>query len=481
MQKTIWAFLGMLVLAMTLLVACGEDDDAPRDLTAGSGGAATQSESFAGDPDATSRDDAATDGGGAFGAVAPPGQPAPGNTGVSESPADQAAGGDEGEAGQVTAQQLTDGRVIIYTSWMVVEVEDVSLATQQAQTAMAGLGGMLFGQETTTEPYARTVLIFKVSPDDFQEALRRLEELGKLESQQVSTDDVTERVVDLESRITTAEASVERLRAFLASATDLEGVAQIEAQLLQRETDLELLRGQLRTIQSQAALATIYVTLTEPQPEEPEAAVELGQTAYLGHDDGDRCPGDDELEVDENDEVTVCFAIENTGNLALTEIEVSDGGLDLDEEDFVVLEGSLEGPLEPGELLVGYFETDAEFGSYASPRFSAVAVDEDGDTVRIGISVDEEPVELDVNEDTSVPSFVDGLSNSFGALISLGLIAILAVGVAIPFLWVPLLVVGLWILGRRMAANRTRRPASMATTAAAPGDEAARSDTSSDD
>ena len=347
---------------------------------------------------------------------------------------------------------------------MVVIVDDVPLATQQAPAAIAGLGGLVFGQDTVTEPRARTVLTFKVLPEDFDEALDRLAELGKLESQRVSTDDVTERVVDLESRITTSAASVERLRTFLGQATTLEGVAQIEFQLLQRETDLERLRGQLRTLEGQAALATIFLTLTEPEPDEREAMVELVETAYLGHNDGDRCPGDDELSVTENEAITICFEIENTGNLALTEIEVRDVGLDLDDDDFIVLEGSLDGPLEPGEVLIGYFELDAELHGFASPRFSAVPVDEDGDKVRLGIGVDADVVELDVTEDDSVTSFSDGLSDSFGALATAGQLAVLGVAVAIPFLWVPLLLLALvWVI-RRMMLSRTRTAPVAATS-----------------
>jgi hypothetical protein len=60
---------------------------------------------------------------------------------------------------------------------------------------------------------------------------------------------VTERVVDLRSRVATNEVSVERLRDPLSDAKNLEDVARLEIQLLERETTLETLRGQLRTIE----------------------------------------------------------------------------------------------------------------------------------------------------------------------------------------------------------------------------------------
>ena len=453
MRKPIWLAVSALVAAMMLLVACGESgsDDSDTSRTTGDGFAL-------GAPDESQRA-----GGGAGGiddgasaeSEAPVGAPPPEPGNNSPFVGDSDGGGDDLQP--VALQQIGDGRVIIYTSSMVVVVEDVSTATLEAQTRMAALGGLVFGQNTTTEPFPRTVLTFKVLPEDFQEALSRLADLGKLESQQVSTDDVTERVVDLESRIITAEASVERLREFLANATDLDGIAQIEAQLLQRETELERLRGQLRTIQDQAALATIFLTLIEPTPDADEARVELVQSAYLGHDDGGRCPGDDELTIDEDQPMTVCFSIENTGNLALTEIELRDGGLDLDEDDFTVLEGSLD-RLAPGERLIGYFDATAELDRFPSPRFTAVVVDDEGEPIRLPIGVELEPLELEVIEDTSVPSFTEGLSGSWETVQTLGQVAVLAVGVAIPFFWVPLILVGLIWAGRRLSPNG-RRPA----------------------
>jgi hypothetical protein len=458
-----WAMVGVLVAAMMLLVACGEDgsNDSETSRTDDALAATAPEELLLQSTGGGADGDA---GGGAAAATADRepslGAPQPGNTGVLE----ETFAVDEGSA-PVAFQQIGDGRIIIYTSNMLVEVEDVSLATRQAQTAIAGLGGLVFGQDTTTEPFPRTVLTFRVLPDEFQAALNLLAGLGDLESQQVSTNDVTDRVVDLESRITTSEASVERLREFLSNAVDLEDVAQLEAQLLQRETNLELLRGQLRTVQDQAALATIFLTLVEPTPDAPEARVELVQTAYLGGDEGARCPGDDELEADEGDALTLCVEVENTGNLALSELEVRDGGLDLDEDDFVVLEGSLAGPLEPGDRLVGYFEMTAEPFTNASPRFSAVVIDEDGEPIRVPIGTEVEAVELDVAEDTSVPSFMDGLTGSLGAVFVLAQVGVLALGVAIPFFWAPLIVVGLIWLGRRMTPRRA-----MPTPATSEGD-----------
>ena len=450
MKLRTW-FGTLLIGAMLSLVACGgsgdDDSNAPPASEGDSAGAA-----FATSGESTTRDSA--DGGADL--MVPQAAPAPASSGDDRSaPTENSTVAGDAGLEPVALQQVAGSRQIIYLSSMVVIVEDVSLATQQAQAEIAGLGGLVYGQDSTTSPRPRTLLTFKVLPEDFQEALSRLAGLGELETQQISADDVTDRVVDLESRIITNEASVTRLRAFLDNATDLETVASLERELLSRETSLELLRGQLRTIQDQVGLATIFLTLIEPEPPMPEARVELTQTAYLGTDEGARCPDDDELTVDEGESITVCIIVENTGNLALTEIEIRDNSLDLDEDDFVVLEGSLE-LLEPEQRLVGYFETTAEIGRFTSPTFSAVAVDEDGEPIRVPIDVERELVELDVIEDTSVPGFIEGLTGSLAALLVLAQVGILALGVLLPFIWVPLLAIGGISFARRRMPRRQR-------------------------
>ena len=148
-------------------------------------------------------------------------------------------GSDADGIDEVAVQVRQAARQIIFTADLVVAVTDVAASEAEASRIIEDLDGFLFGQQSVGLPEPTSILTFKIEPDRFQEALDRLGDIGEVRSQNVSADDVTDRIVDLESRIATAETSVERLRELLSDANSVEAIAALEGQLLQRETELE--------------------------------------------------------------------------------------------------------------------------------------------------------------------------------------------------------------------------------------------------
>ncbi len=367
---------------------------------------------------------------------------------------DLATGGDSAESpledplgsGALTVQAnpIDLGRDIVYTASIAVEVNDVAEATREASRIMQRFGGLLFGQETTGSPEPRTMLVFRVLPEDFSEALDALGSIGTVRNQQVSADDVTERVVDLESRINTAAASVERLRTLLENATNINDIADLENQLLQRETNLEALRGQLRTVQDQVDLATITLTITEAVI---RPSISVSVTSYPGAaDQGLSCPGSANLVVDEGTLTTVCFEIRNTGDTSLTDIQLNDPVLELELDDLTPVFIQPEEILEPGQSAVYFYELTAEQTFRLQTRVSAVAIDENGDPLPGRGVASTATATLQAVDPGGLPTFRDGLEASWEALVTLGELLVLAVGAILPFVWIVPIV---WYVRRR--------------------------------
>ena len=158
---------------------------------------------------------------------------------------------------------------LILTGSIAVVVEDLDRAVTRVGRIATGAGGLVFGEQTSRTTDPGSVLTLKVPPASFDRVLDDLAALGEAEDRQIGSENVTSQVVDLDSRIATAEASVDRLRALILRAEDIDDIAVLENELLNRETTLETLRGERRTIGEQVALATITVTLT-PTPGSPD-------------------------------------------------------------------------------------------------------------------------------------------------------------------------------------------------------------------
>ncbi|MDH3606125.1 MAG: DUF4349 domain-containing protein [Acidimicrobiia bacterium] len=341
--------------------------------------------------------------------------------------------GTDGIAAPVVFQTPDFGRDIIFTAEISVAVTDVAVAGDRATREISALGGFLFGQRTTGAPNPVSVLTFKVLPEDFTDALDKLGEIGEIRSQNVSASDVTDRIVDLESRILTAEASVERLRELLASAGGVAVVVQVETELLQRETQLETLRGQLRTLEDQVGLATIVVTLSEAAT---QPSVDLMVTAYAGFDGlGQGCPGDFGLGIEQNTEATVCFEIFNTGDTPLINVELNDPVLDITLEDLTVVSGEPAEQLEPGESLIFAFEITPERDLRTQTRVSATPLNQDGDPQEGRAVANTTSILIDAVDPGGIAGFSEGLDASLSFLANLGRLLILGAGVLLPFIW----------------------------------------------
>jgi hypothetical protein len=107
-------------------------------------------------------------------------------------------------------------------------------------------------------------LVLRVPVEALDDVTDRVADLGEVTLRAGSAEDVTEQLVDLESRVATQRASIERLEALLGEAARLRDVLAIEAQLTARQAELESLLARQEAVTGQADLATLSVTLTTP-------------------------------------------------------------------------------------------------------------------------------------------------------------------------------------------------------------------------
>jgi hypothetical protein len=160
---------------------------------------------------------------------------------------------------------------------MTVRAKDVTVAADRARQIVTAAGGYLAmeksGSYSGGEGSAN--LVFKVPPGVYPSTVDRLgKDLGTRESLQQNTEDVTEQVADVESRLKSAKAALDSLRTLLKRADTIGQVLEVEREVSNRESELESLQARRKSLASQTSMATLTLNLVGPAAVIPEVEEE---------------------------------------------------------------------------------------------------------------------------------------------------------------------------------------------------------------
>jgi hypothetical protein len=162
-------------------------------------------------------------------------------------------------------------RALVRTAQLSVDADDPVAATRRVRSAVAGAAGTV-AQESSTDTGAQ--LTIRVPADRLDQLIDSIAGLGHVTHRTSQVVDATEDVVDLDARVASQRASVDRVRALLAQARSIGDVVSIESELTRREADLDSLTGRLNAVKDQVALSTLTVdvdkapltTTEDPKP-----------------------------------------------------------------------------------------------------------------------------------------------------------------------------------------------------------------------
>ncbi|MCZ3387951.1 MAG: DUF4349 domain-containing protein [Actinomycetia bacterium] len=195
----------------------------------------------------------------------------------------QGAGTKTSSGGLLT--DLPTERAVIATAEMTLRSEDVSSTVNAIEVIAKSAGGFVSSRDVSSNPDdpkgTRAVIVVRVPTTKLNAVIDQAQAEGEVVRVTSDAQDVTETVVDVNSRVQSAQASVERIRALLSQATTIGEVVRIESELSRREADLESLQAQQRSLADQTALATLSVTVLAPNAVEPAAQDDTGFVAGL--------------------------------------------------------------------------------------------------------------------------------------------------------------------------------------------------------
>ena len=120
----------------------------------------------------------------------------------------------------------------------------------------------------------------RVPSPALETTLMSLSALAEVERRQISAQDVTEQIFDLEARLQNLRAVRDRLRQYVDRASAVRDIIEVERELTRVQGEIEVLEGRLTRLRSDTALSQISVEVHRRRILGPLGAIIVG-TARL--------------------------------------------------------------------------------------------------------------------------------------------------------------------------------------------------------
>jgi Domain of unknown function (DUF4349) len=189
------------------------------------------------------------------------------------------------KTGSLPETPVVDTQKIIRSATMTVVVSDESASATRLRAIATAHGGVVTTENVVSggekSYYATSTIVLSVPADELDGALTDIAAVGEVTLRTIQSTDVTAKVADVESRITTMRASIVRMQELLTRAGSVAEIAQVENELTNREADLESLLAQQKVLAQRVAQSPITVTLTHVAVVEPNPVPETGFIAGL--------------------------------------------------------------------------------------------------------------------------------------------------------------------------------------------------------
>ena len=182
---------------------------------------------------------------------------------------------------EASNQPVSADRLVIRNASLSIVVADVPGRVTAIQNMAAAMGGFVVESSTTYqrytlegEPVPQAYVVIRVPQEKFNEAIEQIKaNTVEVQNESQSGQDVTDQYVDLQSRLKAKLATEEQLLEIMQEARRTEDVLAVYAQLQQVQSDIEVLRGQIKYTEQSAALSSISVSITAEETIEP---IEVG-------------------------------------------------------------------------------------------------------------------------------------------------------------------------------------------------------------
>lgn len=162
----------------------------------------------------------------------------------------------------------------IVTGQLSIVAEDPIAAGRSAAETVTTAGGRIDNRTEspeTDDTTASSSLTERIPADELDATVDAIRNLGEVTSLSVTRDDVTMQYQDLDARISALQASVDRLRALIAAASNTADLIEAESALSSRQGELDSLVSQKNYLADQIDLSTLTIDFASEKGVDPAA------------------------------------------------------------------------------------------------------------------------------------------------------------------------------------------------------------------
>jgi len=159
-------------------------------------------------------------------------------------------------------------RDVVKTASMTVTVANTSEAADKAAVLVEKADGRVDSRSEdagSAGGFARTSEVLRVPVAKLDGVVRDLKALGKVQTAETKSEDVTAQRVDIDARIKALQTSVDRLLGIMRDAKDPDALINAESALSQRQADLDSLRAQRDQLGDRIQYSTIDLSFVAEQ------------------------------------------------------------------------------------------------------------------------------------------------------------------------------------------------------------------------
>ena len=185
-------------------------------------------------------------------------------------------------SGQVVTSNAVDiaqqvERKVIKNADLSVVVKDPEASMKAISALAEELGGYVVSSSLSQSNYGPNnislpagSISIRVPAEKLNDVLAQIKkDAVEVTSENISGQDVTDQYVDLTSRLSAKQAAEKKLTEIMEAAEKTEDVMAVYAQLQQVQSDIEVLKGQIKYIDQSAAMSSVSVYLAAEESIQP--------------------------------------------------------------------------------------------------------------------------------------------------------------------------------------------------------------------